>query len=312
MLALTREQLVEHLQEASALVDRYARNDWEFPTRVTAWMTEVETTLGRLRSPLVSLVAAERGKITAVDDGFRDPEIEGVNQRKALKATATLALGRVEAALRDEIHRIDARFDEMRERLAQLLALASTSAPIPLPPTEPRQAWLDLVWSGLAVNGETRSLYSYLGAALAPSDRTYLLDEMIRNLLGAQATPVARAAVVPDELSRLLAATGIDTIEKLERVGSTPRGLRRIAQAAETDTRTVRGWMKRLRLMHLEGVGPAEADLLVEGGVSSIKELRRRNPELLARTLRKVATERGAASPDVATVAAWVAAARQF
>lgn len=312
MLAFTREQLVEHLQAASGLVDRYARNDWEYPSRVTEWMSDVENTLGKVRSPLVALVAAERARITAVHDGFREPDLEGINVRKSQKATASLALGRVEAALRDEVRRIDARFDEMRERIAQLLALASTSTPIPLPPTEPRQAWLDRVWSGLAPNGETRSLYSYLGAALTPSDRSYLLDEMLRNLLDAQATPLADIGVVPDHALQRLARAGIDTVSALEVAATGRTGQREVAEMTGYDVRSVRGWMKRIELMRLEGVGLAQADLLVEAGVDSIKELRHRNPASLSRRLGEVNAERELmdSAPDPASVASWVAAAR--
>jgi len=53
----------------------------------------------------------------------------------------------------------------------------------PLPPSEPREAWLRSVWSMLNVNGETQNMYRYLSTALQPADRSYLLDQLLDNLL---------------------------------------------------------------------------------------------------------------------------------
>lgn len=105
--------------------------------------------------------------------------------RKAVRASAALALGRVEEALRSEVAAADARLAEGRERIAQLLAVATAAAPIPLPPTEPHNAWLGRVWRGLDVNGATHGMYAYLNAAFTASDRLYMLDEVVANLLAA-------------------------------------------------------------------------------------------------------------------------------
>jgi hypothetical protein len=50
-----------------------------------------------------------------------------------------------------------------------------------LPSTEPRARWLATVWKQLAAaNG--RAMHAYLGAALPPSDREYLLSLALTNL----------------------------------------------------------------------------------------------------------------------------------
>ena len=49
----------------------------------------------------------------------------------------------------------------------------------------PRDAWLASVWKGLNVNGEVQGMYRYLGAAMQPADRLFLLDEVLGNLLAA-------------------------------------------------------------------------------------------------------------------------------
>jgi hypothetical protein len=314
MLAVTRERLTEHLQQASALVDAYARHDHDYPRLVLAWMTEVEDTLGELRSPLRSMVVAERGKVTAVEDGLRLPEIlrDRASARKAMRATASLSLAHVEEALRAEIDAIDRKLDEMRERMLQLMAIATNSHPIPLPITQPKQAWLRKVWAGLAGNGETRSLYTYLNAALATADRTYLLDELLRNLLEAQTPPLSSISFFSESDVARLEEGGFDTLEKLLTVASTGEGKRAIERFTGRERAVVRGWVKRLGLMRLPGIGAEDADLLVRCGVASIADLRRRNAIALVEKIREVAGS-GAptvAVPNVEKVESWLRQAK--
>jgi len=187
MLAYTREKLLEHLRETTLLVDLYQRREPSFPAAVVAWLVKVEETLLQLRLPLSSLVAAERARILAVGDGYRDPVLvsERITPRKATLAVASIALGRVQDELRRKVAEIDSQFDAWREKMAQLLAIATTKSPIPLPPTEPRDVWLAAVWKALDVNGEVQGMYRYLGTALQQSDRLFLLDELLGNLLNA-------------------------------------------------------------------------------------------------------------------------------
>jgi hypothetical protein len=184
MLAITREKVLEHLREVPRLADLYRDRDPAFRERVLDWLSQVEQSLGRLRNPLASRAAAERTTILAVADGLREPGIDGsVGLRKATRATVSLALRRVERALRELVETTDRKLDEGREKMTQLLAVATTAKPIPLPPTEPRQAWLEKVWRSLETSNGTQGMYAYLNAALRPSDRLYLLDEIVTNLV---------------------------------------------------------------------------------------------------------------------------------
>lgn len=185
MLAYTREKILVLLQETTPLVNLYQQRNPTFPAAVVSWMAQVEESLGQLRLPLTALVAGERGRILAAADGFRDPALmaERYTRRTATLAVASLALGRVQEDLRRKVAEIDAQFDVWREKMAQFLAIATTKAPIPIPPVEPREVWLETVWKGLNVNGELQGMYRYLGAALQKNDRIFLLDEVLGNLL---------------------------------------------------------------------------------------------------------------------------------
>ena len=187
MLAYTREKILGHLQETSRLINLYQQRDASFTPEVVAWMVRVEESLCQLRLPLTSLVAAERARILSVADGYRDPSLatERLTYRGASRAVASLSLTRVQEELRRKVAGIDSLFDAWHEKMAQLLAIASVKAPIPLPPTDPRDAWLATVWKGLNVNGEVQGMYRYLGSAMAPSDRIFLLDEVLTNLIDA-------------------------------------------------------------------------------------------------------------------------------
>ena len=193
MLSVTREKLLSHLCELSGIVDSFAKRD-VYVQGVLAWMSRVEQTLQQVRSPMASAMAAERGRILAVADGLRDPEIaEAGSVRKAERATTALALSRVESILRSRVDMIDQQLEMMREKMTSFLAAASVDVPIPLPPTEPRVLWLQKVWGVLGHHPGTGALFAYLNASLTRHDRMYLLDQILEDLLSGPASSAAVA-----------------------------------------------------------------------------------------------------------------------
>ena len=185
MLALTREKLSAHLQEMPSLIDLYQRRDPMFINRTVTWFSVLEKILLQTRNPIASFVAVERGKVLAISDGYRDPSVptSSTTKRKAGFVTTMMVLGRVEAVLLDTLNDIDAKLEIWREKMTQFVAVATNSHPIPLPPPEPRQAWLKEVWRQFSISVETQSMYNYLNAAMDASDRLYLLGELVENIL---------------------------------------------------------------------------------------------------------------------------------
>jgi hypothetical protein len=187
VLAYTREKLMESLLEVSALINLYQGQDAAFLPRTLQWMNDTEAALKQLRSPLSAMCASERGQLLAAIDGFRETDLnarEG-SPRKAARAMCALCLGRVEASLRQRVSELDAQLSTAAEKMAQLLALASTRAPLPLPPTEPPSQWLTQVWQHLGSVAETRHLHAYLSSLLSADDRQYLLGQATDHLLAA-------------------------------------------------------------------------------------------------------------------------------
>lgn len=182
MLSYAREQLNEQLSRLSAVVDLYARNEPDFVERALEWIRETETRLQKLRNPRASLLAAERGKLLAAHEGR--PEGAGRSSaRRQARAVASEVLSACEASVREVIADADRRLDDTRTRLAQIVAVASAKQPIPLPPTEPRTAWLSKIWTGMSLVPEASGMVTYISATTRHVDILYLLDDLLSNLI---------------------------------------------------------------------------------------------------------------------------------
>jgi hypothetical protein len=188
MLTVIREELTKHLLELPEITNLYVLQDPDFEVQTVGWLVMVEKTLSRFRNPSVSLAAAQKGRIMSARDGYVEPEFSGkkVNTRKVTRATALLALTQAESAIRQEVEKINMEIEPSRVKMTQLLSVASSIKPIPMPPTEPRTEWLKKVWNALSVSEDgtdTRALHTYLGVALHTVDRLYLLDDLLTNLI---------------------------------------------------------------------------------------------------------------------------------
>ncbi|MDT0305794.1 hypothetical protein RM780_02295 [Streptomyces sp. DSM 44917] len=186
MLSATRHMLTAHLLDLPRVLDRYAAADPAFVGEALAWLSSVEQTLLKLRRPLAGQVASARGRILGAKDGYRPNGAvsSGTTPRQAQRAVTAAALTETDNALRDIITGIDTRLDGYREKIAQLLAVASHARPLPTPGDQPRDPWLRSLWSDLATTPDTAGMHAYLKAALAPGDALDLLGELVDNLLG--------------------------------------------------------------------------------------------------------------------------------
>jgi hypothetical protein len=185
MLLLTRHMLNEHLLALPEITDRYAQHDARFVPESLSWLSEVEQSLLRLRLPLAGMVASGRSQVLATKDGYREREFvaDSANSRQAQRAITTVVLNRVEAALRQVIDERDAQISGLKEKMAQLLAVASAVRPIAAPDGQPREEWLHQLWSSIPVTSETVGMYTYINASTPHEDLFPLLDELLNDLL---------------------------------------------------------------------------------------------------------------------------------
>jgi hypothetical protein len=155
-----------------------------FTENTVRWLVQVEETLLQLHNPLVSLVAAGRGKILAASDGYTDPSvsIDRTGKRKRSLATIMVILSEIESAIRKRIDDIDAKLGAWQEKMVQFIAVATVNNSIPLPPDEQREAWLRTIWRSFQVSREMEGMYNYLNTVMAECDRLYILNEIVENL----------------------------------------------------------------------------------------------------------------------------------
>jgi len=203
MDTLIRVEYMRHLQGVSTLVDAYSQRTGDFAASTATWLKAVEETLNQLRQPGASLVSAERARLASVADGNQEPGIaEKTPRRKMERLVARSALSNIEELLRGRVMGIDERFADLRDKLAQAVSIAHASEPLPMPATNPREAWLQRVWKHCGAVPSVAALFRFLEAALRPMDRLNLLDDVVRNLTDefeAPAQDAPRRADLPRE-----------------------------------------------------------------------------------------------------------------
>ncbi len=105
-----------------------------------------------------------------------------------------MALMETEGALRARAEEVENRLSSAREKLTQLLAVASQSRSIPLPGGETRGEWLDKVWEETSNADGASALVFYLAGELTKADLRFLLGEVLDNLT--KNLPIDRAPMI--------------------------------------------------------------------------------------------------------------------
>ena len=112
--------------------------------------------------------------------------MEGSQSRKIRRAAAAVTVAEVEGRLGEEVIRLDELLAEWHERMSQLVAVAAQHTDFPAP-RQPREAWLMEVWRTLDVGNGAQGMFEYLSARLGRTDRLYVLDQIMANVLDAAA-----------------------------------------------------------------------------------------------------------------------------
>jgi predicted flap endonuclease-1-like 5' DNA nuclease len=89
-----------------------------------------------------------------------------------------------------------------------------------------------------------------------------------------------------------LRALGIRTTDKLLDVAKDPKGRQRLADQTGIDVKRILRLANLADRMRIKGVGQEYAELLREAGVDTIRELKYRNPEKLARAMMQANVRR--------------------
>ena len=108
--------------------------------------------------------------------------------------------------------------------------------------------------------------------------------------------------------------SGIRTARGLSEAVTSARGRGELARVTGIDGRLLQQWGNHCELLTVRGVGAEYAELLVEAGVDTVRDLRRRNPTAL---LAKIISLNGSRKvvrrlPTESMVEKWIDAAREM
>lgn len=111
-----------------------------------------------------------------------------------------------------------------------------------------------------------------------------------------------------------LADAGIKTTGALLKLCCDAKGRESVAEKTGFGTSVLLKWANMADLMRISGVGSEFSELLEAAGVDTVLELRQRNAENLAESMRSVNKEKRLtrAAPSAKTVAKWVEQSKQL
>src|ERR687891_2165161 len=121
------------------------------------------------------------------------------------------------------------------------------------------------------------------------------------------------AGIGPQEATKLRKA-GIRTSKALIEKASTGRGRADLARETGISPKTFQLWIHHADLLRVRGVGAEYASLLVEAGVDTLRDLRRRNPTALLAQVISLNGSRQVVSrlPTEAMVESWIDSAGEI
>jgi predicted RecB family nuclease len=111
-----------------------------------------------------------------------------------------------------------------------------------------------------------------------------------------------------------LKSVGIRTTEKLLEAAKSPKGRKLLAAQTELNEKRLLRWANIADKLRIRGMGREYAGLLCEVGVDTVKELRYRNPERLAKSMAEANKRRKLVRflPSEKLVTRWVEHARRL
>ncbi|MFZ0608862.1 MAG: DUF4332 domain-containing protein [Xanthobacteraceae bacterium] len=122
------------------------------------------------------------------------------------------------------------------------------------------------------------------------------------------AYPITEIQGIRTDIAAILRLDGIRTTVSLLRSAKTPKQRLKLAEKTGADEKLVLDWVTAADRMRIKGVGWDYAELLRVAGVRTANELRFRNPERLALTMKEANTKRKLVQvlPSVAMVTRWI------
>ena len=117
---------------------------------------------------------------------------------------------------------------------------------------------------------------------------------------------------IGSKYSEKLLKTGVQSVESLLKLGSTPQGRKKLAESAGVSGELILEWVNHADLYRIKGVGEEYSDLLEEAGVDTVVELSKRVPKNLLEKMQQVNEEKKLVRrlPVLSQVEDWVKQAK--
>jgi len=126
--------------------------------------------------------------------------------------------------------------------------------------------------------------------------------------------PIADIDGIEPDMVALLKSKGIRTTAKLLDAAKDPKGRKALSEKTGIDEKRLLGWANMADRMRIKGVGQDYASLLQAAGVDTVKELKYRNPEKLAKAMAEANKKRKLVGvlPSDRAVVRWIEHAKRL
>lgn len=126
--------------------------------------------------------------------------------------------------------------------------------------------------------------------------------------------PIADIAGIEPDMVAILKSKGIRTTTRLLEAAKDPKGRKALAEKTGIDEKRLLGWANMADRMRIKGVGQEYASLLQAAGVDTVKELKYRNPERLAKAMAEANRKRKLVGvlPSDRAVVRWIEYAKRL
>ncbi len=126
--------------------------------------------------------------------------------------------------------------------------------------------------------------------------------------------PITDINGIDEDTAESLKAVGIRTTEKLLEAAKSPKGRKELAAKTDVSERQLLCWANMADRMRVKGLGKEYAELLQLAGVDTVKELKYRNPEKLAKAMKAANVKRKLVRllPSDKAVSRWIEHAKKL
>ena len=126
--------------------------------------------------------------------------------------------------------------------------------------------------------------------------------------------PITDLNGIDEDAIASLKSVGIRTTEKLLEAAKSPKGRKELAAKIEINEKQLLCWANMADRMRVKGLGKDYAELMQLAGVDTVKELKYRNPEKLAKAMAAANAKRKLVRllPSDKAVSRWIEQAKKL